>query len=66
MTITAAAMTMLEPAVLHPALKFTAVRENGPAIQNQNNLFVRGLFAAYASNHKSACERICLVNTGPR
>jgi hypothetical protein len=26
---------MLEPAVLHPALKFTAVRENGPAIQTK-------------------------------
>jgi len=41
-------MTMLETAVLHPALKFTAVRENGPAIQsnpNQYNLFVRGAYA---------------------
>lgn len=29
-TITANAMTMFDTAVLHPALKFTADRENGP------------------------------------
>lgn len=32
MSITAVAMTMFDTAVLHPALKFTAVREKGPAI----------------------------------
>lgn len=30
--MTAIAMTMFETAVLHPALKFTADRENGPGI----------------------------------
>lgn len=32
MIITAIAITMFETAVLHPALKFTAERENGPII----------------------------------
>lgn len=37
-------ITTLDIAVLHPALKFTAVLENGPAIQTYNSNYKNPIY----------------------